>query len=163
MAVDVIIEDVRWADVGLEALCERAVGAVLRHLELDPDGWDVAVLGCDDARIAALNTKFRDKPQATNILSWPSDERGTEDDGARPEDPTGDPELGDLAIAFETCAAEAEAGGLAISNHTTHLIVHGTLHLLGYDHVRDGDGDLMEATETAILAELGIADPYAPR
>ena len=163
MAVDVIIEDERWADVGLEALCERAVFAALRHLGLEPDSWDVAVLGCDDVRIAALNTEFRDKPQATNVLSWPTVERGAEVDGTRPSEPSGDPELGDLAIAFETCAAEAKAGGLAISDHTTHLVVHGTLHLLGYDHVRDGDGDLMEATETAILAELGIADPYAPR
>jgi len=118
-------------------------------------------LAQDDARISALNEGFRGKAQATNVLSWPSQERGALVEGARPELPVGDAELGDLALAYETCTREAKSGGIALEAHVTHLIVHGTLHLLGYDHVRDGDGDLMEATEIAILSKLGIANPYS--
>ena len=160
MTVDCIIEDDRWRDAGLEGLAARAVDATLAYLDLDPALWEVALLACDDARIAALNEGFRDKAQPTNVLSWPSEERGPEAEGMRPETPSGDPELGDIAIAYDTCAREAAEAGLTLSDHATHLIVHGTLHLLGYDHLRDGDGDLMESTEVAILADLGIGNPY---
>jgi probable rRNA maturation factor len=71
-----------------------------------------------------------------------------------------DPELGDIAIAYETCLREADAAGRAMADHTTHLLVHGTLHLLGYDHERGGDATLMEQIEVEILGKLGIADPY---
>lgn len=160
MAVEVVIEDGRWAAAGLETLADESVAAVLTHVGLVPDDWDVVVMGCDDARIAALNADFRGKPQPTNVLSWPSAERGAEVEGANPLRPEGDSELGDIAIAFETCQSEAEDAGKPLQNHAVHLIVHGVLHLLGYDHVRDGDGDLMESVETAILAKLGVPDPY---
>jgi probable rRNA maturation factor len=160
MGVDVIIEDKRWDALGLEGLASRAVVATLAHLGMDPGDWDLAVLGADDARISVLNEGFRGKAQATNVLSWPSAERAALREGVRPDLPEGDPELGDLALAYETCAREAKAGGIAFADHVTHLVVHGTLHLLGYDHFRDGDGDLMEATEIAILGELGIENPY---
>ena len=75
MTVDVIIETRGWQDAGLEALAERAERATLEHLSLDPDDWEICVMGCDDTRIAELNGDFRDKPQATNVLSWPSQER----------------------------------------------------------------------------------------
>jgi probable rRNA maturation factor len=77
-----------------------------------------------------------------------------------PPDPEDGPELGDIALAFETCAREAAEAGIPFENHVLHLVVHGTLHLLGYDHVRDADGDLMERTEVEILASLGVPDPY---
>ena len=160
MTVECIIEDDRWQAAGIETLATRATDAALAHLKLDPAEWDIALLACDDTRIAALNEGFRDKAQATNVLSWPSEERGSEDEGTPPEPPSGDPELGDIAIAFDTCAREAAEAGLSLESHATHLIVHGTLHLLGYDHIRDGDGDLMESTEIAILADLGIGNPY---
>ena len=160
MAVDVVIEDARWSDVGLEALAERAVAAALSETGLDPEEWDVVVMGCDDARIVALNADFRGKSVPTNVLSWPSEERGAELEGAAPPPPAGDPELGDIAISFDTCLREAETGGKPLADHAIHLIVHGTLHLLGYDHVREGDGDLMEAVEIAILGKLGVPDPY---
>jgi probable rRNA maturation factor len=96
------------------------------------------------------------------VLSWPSEERGAEAAGAAPcpPDPAEGPELGDIALAFETCAREAEAAGLTLAHHATHLVVHGTLHLLGYDHARDADAALMERTEIGILASLGVEDPY---
>ena len=160
MTVDLVIEEPLWESAGLEQLAERGVAATLSHLGLQPGDWDVVVMGCDDARIAALNADFRGKPQPTNVLSWPSEERGAEIEGEWPESPTGDPELGDLAIAYETCLREAESGDKPLNEHALHLVVHGTLHLLGYDHVRDGDGDLMESLEIAILAKLGVPNPY---
>ena len=160
MTVDVMIEDDRWKAAGLERLAERAVAATLTFLDLEPDAWDVSVLGCDDTRIAALNADFRGKTQPTNVLSWPSEERGAEIGGHAPEKPHGDPELGDIALAYETCEREAAELGRLHEDHIQHLIVHGLLHLLGYDHVRDGDGDLMESLETGILLSIGVPDPY---
>ena len=158
MSVDVIIEDDRWAELGLQALAERAVRATLAHLDLAPEDWEVSLLACDDARIAALNGDFRAKPQPTNVLSWPSEERANP--GKTPHLPSGDPELGDIAIAYDTCMAEAKDGKKPPANHVTHLIVHGVLHLLGYDHENDSDADLMEGTEIAILGKLGVPNPY---
>lgn len=161
MSVDTIIEDPRWAEAGLEALADSACGATLSHLGLDPAAWEISLLGCDDARIAVLNADFRDKPRPTNVLSWPYDERAADADGAPPAPPQGpDPELGDIAIAFETCAREAQAQDKPLADHTTHLLVHGCLHLLGYDHIRPKDADLMEGIEVEILASLGVANPY---
>ena len=160
MTVDVVIEEPFWERAGLERIAERGVAATLAHLGLQPDDWDVVVMGCDDTRIAALNADFRGNRQPTNVLSWPSEERGAEIEGERPESPAGDSELGDLAIAYETCVREAESRDKPLNDHALHLVVHGTLHLLGYDHVRDGDGDLMESLETAILAKLGVPNPY---
>ena len=159
---ETLIEDDRWAAIDLAGLAEGAARATLTHLGHDPEAFEISVLGCDDARIAALNADFRGKLQPTNVLSWPAEERGAEQDGGLPvpPDPEGDPELGDVAIAWETCLREAEEAGKPLADHVSHLLVHGTLHLLGYDHVRDKDATLMEATEVAILGKLGIADPY---
>ena len=144
-----------------EALAEKAARAALAQLEMDAQEWEIAVLACDDARIAKLNTEFRDKPTPTNVLSWPSEERGAEEDGGVPFPPEGpDTELGDIAIAFETCEREATAAGKPMTEHVTHLVVHGVLHLLGYDHIRDKDATLMEGLETAILGKMGFSDPY---
>lgn len=162
MSLEVVIEDARWAEAGIEALGERAVEATLAHLGLAPGEWEVVLLACDDGRIAALNAGFRGKPQPTNVLSWPSAERGAEVAGAAPRlpDPAAGQELGDIALAYDTCAREAEEAGLTFAAHVTHLVVHGTLHLLGYDHLRDADAELMERTEVGILASLGVEDPY---
>jgi probable rRNA maturation factor len=162
VTVDVVIEDDRWEAAGIEALSGRAVAATLGHLGLGGGDWEVVVLACDDARIAALNADFRGKPRPTNVLSWPSEDRAADVPGAvpAPPDPEDGPELGDIALAFETCAREAVEAGIPFENHVLHLVVHGTLHLLGYDHVRDADGDLMERTEVEILASLGVPDPY---
>lgn len=164
--VDTVIEDARWEAFGLHPLALRAVAAGLAHLGLDAAGFTLCLMGCDDARIAELNADFRGKPQPTNVLSWPSDERAAEVPGTAPDLPEAgtadDPEeLGDIAIAYETCAREAEEAGKPMADHVTHLVVHGLLHLLGYDHIDEADGDLMEATEVAILARLGLSDPYS--
>lgn len=105
-----MIEDKRWAAVDLEGLADAAAAATFAHLGLS--GYEVSLLGCNDARIADLNADFRGKPTPTNVLSWPSDERGADLDGGQPLPPDRtDPELGDIAIAYDTCAQEAESAG----------------------------------------------------
>jgi probable rRNA maturation factor len=163
--VETVIEDARWEAFGLEALAERAGRAALAGLGLPVAGFAISVMGCDDARIAALNAGFRGKPVPTNVLSWPSEDRAPDVVGEAPDlpepGPAEDPEsLGDIAIAWETCAREAEEHGKPMADHVTHLLVHGVLHLLGYDHVEDADAALMEALEVRILATLGLSDPY---
>ncbi len=157
MTVDLILEDHRWQAAGLAALAERACGAALDHLAVA--GCEISLLACDDARIAALNADFRGRPTPTNVLSWPSEERGAAEPGGDPAPPN-ELELGDIAIAFDTCAREAEAADKPFADHVSHLLVHGTLHLLGYDHIDDKDAGVMEALEVEILGKLGIADPY---
>jgi probable rRNA maturation factor len=159
MTTDCLIEAEGWASVDLACLADRAAAATLAHLGHDPAAFEIALLACDDARIAALNADFRDRPRPTNVLSWPSEERAAETEGGQPHPPS-DPELGDIAIAFDTCAREAAAQGKPLEAHVTHLIVHATLHLLGYDHERDGDATLMERLEVEILGKLGVPDPY---
>lgn len=163
-ALDIIIEDERWQMIPFADLATRAIRATLTTLALDPGLCEVSLLACDDAKITRLNGDFREKSQPTNVLSWPAEERAAEKPGARPAPPRpgfdGMIELGDIAISYDTCMAEAQAAGAQISAHTTHLIVHGTLHLLGYDHIRDADGDLMEAVEIEILGKLGFDSPY---
>ena len=163
-SAETLIEDPRWETVDLPGLAERAAAATLAMLGLPGEGLTLCVMGCDDARIAGLNADFRGKPAPTNVLSWPAEERATPPGRVPvpPEPgPAGDPEsLGDVALAWETCVAEAGAQGLSVADHATHLIVHGILHLLGYDHGTDADAALMEGTETRILVALGIADPY---
>ncbi len=163
--VDTLIEDARWQAIGIGDLAETVAHAVMADQGLPEVGFEISLLACDDRRIAALNEDFRGKPMPTNVLSWPADERGTAQDGERPVAPKPGPEgmpaeLGDIAIAFETCKQEAELQGKDMQQHVTHLLVHGMLHLLGYDHIRESDASLMEATEVRILAELGVDDPY---
>lgn len=163
--VDIVIEDQRWNGIGLPALAERAALAVFEDQGLDPVLFEVSLLACDDARITVLNGEFRDKPKPTNVLSWPAEDLASEEEGGRPDLP--EPflpdereSIGDIAIAWETCEREAEESQKPLADHVTHLIVHGVLHLLGYDHIREGDALLMEGTEIRVLDRMGISDPY---
>lgn len=162
MLTDTIIEDVRWQSIDFSTLAETAARQTLAHLSLDPSAFEIAILACDDTRIAELNTEFRDKPTPTNVLSWPSQERASNKDGGVPHTPAlpMDAELGDIAISYDTCEREASDAGKPMSDHVTHLVIHGVLHLLGYDHIRDLDATLMEETEVLILGTLGIDTPY---
>ena len=163
--VETVIEDARWEAFGLAPLAEAAARAALLGAGLPAQGFAISLMGCDDSRIAVLNADFRGKPVPTNVLSWPCEERGAEfvgEDPARPEpgEPDDPESLGDIAIAWDTTAREADEQGKPLADHVTHLIVHATLHLLGYDHVEDEDAALMEALEVRILASLGVSDPY---
>ena len=162
--LDIVIEDDRWIALDLENHAAQAVRATLVHLNIDPEISEVTLLACDDTRIAVLNGDFRAKPTPTNVLSWPAEERAAAQSGGIPQTPEagldGLLELGDIALSFETCQAEAEAAARPFADHVTHLVIHGTLHLLGYDHVDDADATLMERLEVEILGNLGLDDPY---
>jgi probable rRNA maturation factor len=155
--VDIVLEDDRWEDAGLPAMAERAARAVGEWRGLGE--FQVVVMGCDDARIAALNAEFRGKPQPTHVLSWPASEFDPRAPGSHPELP-GIEELGDIAISYDTCRREAEAQGKPFADHAVHLLVHAILHLAGYDHIDDQDAETMENAERVILGKLGIPDPY---
>jgi probable rRNA maturation factor len=161
VSVECVIQDIRWAQ--LEPLAEIACDAALAGAGLEPSAFEIGLLACDDARIAVLNADFRQKGTPTNVLSWPSQERGAIADGEMPLPPRLplDAELGDIAISYDTCAREAAETGTPFDHHVTHLIVHGALHLLGFDHIRDADAALMEELETEILGKLDIPDPYS--
>ena len=117
----------------------------------------VSVLLDDDARIRQINRDFRDQDKPTNVLSFPASLDGEDDE----DDEDDIVFLGDIAIAFETVQAEAEAANIRLMDHLSHLFVHGVLHLLGYDHEDEIEADEMEALEVAILGTFSIASPYA--
>ena len=109
---------------------------------------DVVVLLASDDEVAALNARYRGKPGPTNVLSFPSAQ------SARPH-------LGDVALAYGVCAREAREQGKRLDHHLMHLVAHGVLHLVGYDHQIDSEAETMEALERRVLAALGAPDPYA--
>lgn len=149
--IDISIESPRWADFpAAEQTVRGAIGAALVAVEID--GAEVSIVLADDARIRELNRTWLGKDKATNVLSFPS-----------PGGPSSEPRfLGDIVLAFETIEREAGTEGKPLAHHVAHLAVHGVLHLLGYDHERASEAEKMERRERIILAQLGIADPYAP-
>ncbi|MBW8296998.1 rRNA maturation RNase YbeY [Sphingopyxis sp.] len=146
---------------------ERAAEAVAAALALTPFASlaqaaplvEVAVRLTDDAEVQTLNRDFRGKDKPTNVLSFPQVQDDLLEGLANSDD--GEILLGDIVLARETCAREAEGKAISIADHATHLIVHGTLHLVGYDHGDDASAGAMEALEVKALASLGIANPYA--
>ena len=145
--IDVIIEDERWRDAlgapgELANACRAASGR-----NADRVDGDVALLLTSDAALRDLNRRFRGLDKPTNVLSFPAGEAAK---GF----------LGDIAIAFETTAREATDLSISFRDHAAHLIVHGLLHLAGYDHEDDREAEEMESLERKILADLGVADPY---
>lgn len=142
--IEIEVEDEAWASAlpQVEAVVETAARAALGSVE-----GDVVILLTDDAAIQDLNARFRDRDRPTNVLSFPAAESAF-------------PHLGDVVLARAYCVAEAEAQSKTLSDHLSHLVVHGVLHLLGRDHMTDAEAEEMEGEEREILAGLGIADPY---
>ena len=160
--IAVAIEADGWSDAlsDPEALVTEAACAALAAACPDLGPATVSLLLAGDQAVSALNRDWRGKDGPTNVLSFPATDTLA---GEVPEPEfDGVPlELGDIALAFETCQREAIEQLKTLADHTTHLTVHGVLHLLGYDHVVEAEAERMEALETRILAGLGIADPYA--
>jgi probable rRNA maturation factor len=151
--IDLTVEAGGWpAPDEIEALAGAAIEAAVRAsgASLPPDA-EVSLLLTDDEGIRVLNARWRDKDKPTNVLSFP--QGGRQGRG---------PLLGDVVLGFETVKREAELAGKPLHHHIAHLIVHGTLHLLGYDQETDGEAEAMERVEADALKGLGIPDPYAP-
>lgn len=151
--VDVVAESPLWAaEPDSEEIARRAVDAALRETgRACKASAEIAIVLADNARVRTLNGIWRGKDQPTNVLSFPAAE-GAEIATAEL--------LGDVVLAFETVRAEAAAGGKSFKDHFAHLVVHGTLHLFGFDHCGDDEAETMENAERAALARLAIADPY---
>lgn len=149
--IDVAIEDERWREIAaLDEVIRKAVRQTLAATGVRPlPAAELSLLLCDDEFIAELNAKWRGRNAPTNVLSFPAG-------GAPSETPI----LGDIIIAFETTAREAAEEGKPLADHFAHLVVHGLLHLIGYDHETDAEAEEMEALERDILAALGVEDPY---
>ncbi|MFM7029017.1 MAG: rRNA maturation RNase YbeY [Chakrabartia sp.] len=153
-----------WDDgTDWEALAARAVG---RAIALSPHAAladaeaeiEIAIRLTEDAEVHVLNRDYRGKDKPTNVLSFPMFE--ADEIAGLVQGPCPEALLGDIVLARETCAREAAEKGIAFSAHATHLIVHGVLHLIGFDHISDDEAEEMEALERRILNDLGLDDPY---
>jgi probable rRNA maturation factor len=156
---EVAIESGPWHETiaEVEQFCERIVGTVLAvQAPALAERAEVSILLTDDAAIRELNGRWRGRDRATNVLSFPAmDDPGSyRDVGGAP------PQLGDVVLAFETLTREAREQGRPTRDHFCHLLVHGTLHLLGLDHAETSEAEAMERREVEVLARLGVADPY---
>ena len=157
--IDVLIEDARWREqiddpLALIEQWRQAAAAFEPRLNAT-----AAILLTDAVAVTRLNADFRGKNQPTNVLSFPA-EHSTATEHLALSEPEAPAFLGDVALSFETCLNEAQKSAIPFENHTAHLVVHGLLHLIGYDHQNDDDALIMERLETEILASLGIANPY---
>ena len=151
LEIAIIRNDEAWPEQ-LDGLAERAVLESLKQSDAKVTGAaELSVLLTNDEEQQALNKQWRGKDSSTNVLSFPQIEPGDPVAGI----------LGDITMARETLIREAEEQGVTFEAHFTHLVVHGFLHILGYDHFDEEDAVEMESLETAVLATLGIDDPYA--
>lgn len=159
-SLDILIDAPGWTASfdDIEGLCQRATGAALAAAAPHRRDHALSVLFTDDATMRRLNASYRGQDKATNVLSFPADadDGGVNIQGREPR------LLGDIAIGLEAVLREAEDEGKPPADHVCHLIVHGTLHLLGYDHVDDTEAHVMERLEAQVLAGLGVPDPYEP-
>jgi len=154
--IDIDIQDKQWLTHlrTARALCRRAALAALVGVPPRlPTDVAMAIALASDAAVRVLNRDFRGKDKPTNVLSFPADARATA--------PGAPHFLGDIVLARQTVAREAQTQGKRLADHLTHLVIHGTLHLLGYDHEVDAEAVRMERLEVRILAGLGVRDPYA--
>lgn len=151
-AVDIVVESGAW-DAGAEEIIRRAIPEAAAALGRSLKGHVVSVLLTDDAAVRRLNAQWRNIDKPTNVLSFPPAPNARVADG----EPAS---LGDIAIAYETTAREAQEEHKPFADHVAHLAVHGFLHLLGYDHESDGEAEAMEQLERVILGRLGVPDPY---
>lgn len=156
--------------IGWAELADKAVRTAIAHSRHDgllnsKLAAEISVKFTDDEEVRALNAAYRDKDKSTNVLSFPMVEADQLEALAGASG--GELLLGDIVLARGVCVAEAGEKGIAVESHAAHLVVHGTLHLLGYDHeiedgheIGDGHAENMEKIERAALAAIGIADPY---
>jgi probable rRNA maturation factor len=161
------LREIPWPEHDWEALAVRAAEAALRETPYAewlgwPTAIEIAVRLTSDAEVHTLNSQYRHKDKPTNVLSFPMVQPDLLETVTQNSD-DGEVILGDIVLAHGVCAAEAAERGISTADHATHLIVHGMLHLLGYDHMGDAEAEAMEEMERAALAKLGLHDPYPVR
>jgi probable rRNA maturation factor len=152
LKIDVLVDSDHWQEPGkARSLVRRSVAqaATQAAAAASTTGTELAIVLTDDSAIRQLNRLWRGIDAATNVLSFPS--KQTADEPAH---------LGDIVLAYETIAREASAEDKPFAHHLAHLVVHGFLHLIGYDHEKDADAETMEQTERKILRRLNIPDPH---
>jgi probable rRNA maturation factor len=161
LELDIEIED-SWSAGDWSALASQAAAALARAApELANPRLSASLLFTSDEEVHALNREWRQRDKPTNVLSFPMLEAGALPGLAADGPPV---LLGDIALAYETCAREAAEKGIATEDHAAHLIIHGLLHLAGHDHeLGNEEAEAMEALEAKALALIGVADPYGPR
>jgi probable rRNA maturation factor len=158
-----VIVESPWADADWEDMARRAIDQTLRATTAAPlvDSTatiEIAVRLTSDAEVRMLNRQYRGQDKPTNVLSFPMVQPDLIETLSNTDD--GEVLLGDIVLAHETCVREAAERGVPLKDHAAHLIVHGALHLLGYDHMTDADAEAMEDIERATMAALGLHDPY---
>jgi len=154
MKVSIDIDDPSWLAIDkLESLAQRIADHCARAVDFGAGPLETTILFSDDDTVAELNRTWRGKQGPTNVLSFPSVRNPADTDAPR--------HIGDIALAFGVVSREAAEQEKSLAAHTAHLLVHGLLHLAGFDHMTDAEAAIMEAREAEILAGLGIADPYA--
>ncbi|MBN8533475.1 MAG: rRNA maturation RNase YbeY [Rhizobiales bacterium] len=151
--INLLIEAEGWKR--LPEAKKTARSAAQAALKFEKRKGEATILLTDDAAMRRLNASFRGKDKPTNVLSFPAAPSSPGNKGAESLF------LGDIALGYETCAAEALAEGKSLGDHLSHLVVHGLLHLMGYDHETEAQALQMEGRERAVLAMLGVADPYS--
>lgn len=161
-----LLHEQGWPGGDWELLAQRAVVAAIAHSPYASFAtgealYEVAVKLTTDEEVHNLNRAYRDKDRPTNVLSFPMVQSDLLEATANTDD--GEVLLGDIVLAEGVCAREAAEKGMPVADHAAHLIVHGTFHLLGYDHMEDAEAEAMEAMETQSLLSLGISDPYGDR
>jgi probable rRNA maturation factor len=165
--LDVAVQAEGWPDLDWEGLAAKASTAALSQSPYGewltwPTVIEIAIRLTSDGEVQTLNAQYRQKDKPTNVLSFPMIQPDLLESVTQNSD-DGEVILGDIVLALGVCEREAEERGISVQDHAAHLIVHGTLHLLGYDHQGDAEAEAMEAMERAALADLGLHDPYPVR
>lgn len=163
LEVEIDASDDWGSDADWQSIADKAVTA---GVAVSSHGWladaafaaSISINLANNDDVQQLNAQWRGKDKPTNVLSFPMIE--VDDFEALSNTDDGEVLLGDMILAHQVCTAEAKEKGISLADHVTHLIVHGTLHLLGYDHIEERDGDHMEELEAKALASLGLANPY---
>lgn len=147
ITLEMRVDEARWSEIVLD-LDEVCQGALVAASRFGGVMGEVSLLLTNDAKIQTLNRDFRGKDKPTDVLSFPAEDMDR-------------PLLGDIAVAYETCAKDAAAKSIPLTQHLSHLLIHGYLHLIGHDHMEDTEAAKMEALEVQALASLGWPDPYS--
>ena len=167
MKTNILLKDKRWAEVPLEKIAESALKLVIENFLENKIHFEVSILASNDTKIREFNKNFRGQKTITNIISWPEHELQPKQPGHFPEkldkskfDTEGTIFLGNLAISYERCSTEAKEKNVNFEDHMLHLLLHGFLHLVGFDHQNDLDANVMENIEIKLLSGVGIKNPY---